>query len=87
MTAGSALALMRPNAPCADFRWDVSAGCSRVRIAERTAPRFGSLLEIKLEVRMQLGELPPHNGLEKASRRRDHDRRRALPRISKGRTP
>ena len=39
MTAGSALATTRPNAPCADLRWDVSPGCSRARIAERTAPR------------------------------------------------
>ncbi len=35
---------------------------------------------------MQLEELPPHNGFEKALRRRDHDRR-ALPRMSEGRTP
>ncbi|MEY9318759.1 hypothetical protein ABIF29_005558 [Bradyrhizobium elkanii] len=30
----------------------------------------------------QVGKLPPHHGVEKAARRPDHDRRRALPRIS-----
>src|SRR5579863_2780706 len=69
--------------PSSQAGWfDRRLGVSSIGVNRLADQPFCGLLEIQPEIRVQVGKLPPYHGIEKASRRSDHDRRRALPRIS-----
>src|SRR5208283_1545240 len=56
-------------------------GVGRIGVDRLPDQSLRRLLEIGPEIGMHVGELPPHHRIKQASRRLDHDRRAALPRI------
>jgi len=62
-------------------------GVGRVRVDRLSDQALRRLLEMGPEIGVHVGELPPHNRIEQAPRRLDHDRRAALTRIPEGPEP